>query len=168
MLRASLAAGDRSALPTLAVYPYLLRLATVECANAAKAGDAASRPAAKRRRLVQNHQCIAALRREPDPVIDAEQLDPKARLVRFLQLLDHLSTAPWASKRFEPNDTMVARLTASHLKLITWCEKPPVQLYDLLSLPLDEAPYPQETLNYVWITNRQQVSARRGSAQRRR
>lgn len=155
-LRARLAAGDRASLPQLAPYPYLVRLATVECANEKRS---AAERAVKRRRLTPNAQCIAAFRRgagaRPASTSDSAT-DPTARLVLFLQLLDHLSTAPWACKSFEPNDTMIARLTASHLKLITWCEKPPVHLYDLLSLPLDEAPYPTETLNYVWITNRQQ------------
>ena len=151
-LRALLAAGDRAALPQLTPYPYLVRLATVECANATRS---VAERATKRRKLTPNTQCIAAFRtsgREQN----IASTDPTTRLVAFLQLMDHLSTAPWASKSFEPNDTMVARLTASHLKLITWCEKPPVHLYDLLSLPLDEAPYPTETLNYIWITNRQQ------------
>lgn len=150
-LRAVLAEGDRSSLPQLANYPYLLRLATVECANNARSGQDVT----KRRKLTPNSKCIARFR-EVGVKVTEDALGPRARLVQFLQLIDHLSTAPWASKRFEPNDTMVARLTASHMKLITWCERPPVQLYDLLSLPLDEAPYPQETLNYVWITNRQQ------------
>ena len=153
-LRAKLAAGDRASLPRLAAFPYLVRLATVECANE---NQKQTERSAKRRKLVPNSQCIAAFRRvAAEPKTAEDVTGPTARLVQFLQLMDHLSTAPWASKRFEPNDTMVARLTASHLKLITWCEKPPVQLYDLLSLPLDEAPYPQETMNYIWITNRQQ------------
>ena len=94
-LRACLATGDRSALPMLAPYPYLLRLATVECANSARSGEGP----AKRRRLVPNSRCIARFqggKAEPEATGLAD-MGPRARLVQFLQLIDHLGTAPWAS-----------------------------------------------------------------------
>ena len=40
------------------------------------------------------------------------------RLLRFEAVLDHFRGAPWAKVRFAPNDGMLRRLTATHLKLI--------------------------------------------------
>jgi len=78
------------------------------------------------------------------------------RLKRFLRLLAHLDTAPWASTVFNVNDRMIRRLTASHLHLIIGkenfasCNRS--ELYHLIAptLKLDGVN------NIVWVTNRQQ------------
>lgn len=147
--------GDRSApaLASLKQYPYLLQMATVECAN--KSASSASRVAVvmsgpKRRRLMQNHMRLRIGRTLTVPN------NPHARLVSFLQLLNHLGKAPWASGKFAANELILMRLTAAHMSLITWSEKPHPSLYDMLSIPHNEPPHPQQTENLIWITNRQQ------------
>ena len=153
-LRRALARGNRSAaiLEPLRPYPYLLKLATVECANAAQPGTAlysSGGTSAKRRKLVQNFRAVG-IGRELVPAND-----PHARLVSFLQLLNHFGKAPWASGKFPANELILMRLTAAHMALITWCPKPHPSLYDMLSIP-NEAPHAQQTENVIWITNRQQ------------
>lgn len=152
-LRAALARGDRTAteLSELKQYPYLLQLATIECANdAPSAAQYVGVHAHKRRRLVQNHMRVGIGRQLKVPN------NPHARLVSFLQLLNHLGKAPWASGKFAANELILMRLTAAHMSLITWCDKPHPSLYDMLSIPHNEPPHPQQTENLIWITNRQQ------------
>ena len=82
--------------------------------------------------------------------------DGDKRLKRFLRLLAHLDTAPWASTVFNVNDRMIRRLTASHLHLIIGkanfavCNRS--EMYHLIAptLKLDGVN------NVVWVTNRQQ------------
>ncbi|MBN21975.1 MAG: hypothetical protein CL678_11910 [Bdellovibrionaceae bacterium] len=153
-LHAALAHGDRSAsvLTKLKQYPYLLQLATIECANKAPSAANYTRNAKtnKRRRLVQNYMRVGIGRQLTLPN------NPHARLVSFLQLLNHLGKAPWASGKFAANELILMRLTAAHMSLITWCDKPHPSLYDMLSIPHNQPPHPQQTENLIWITNRQQ------------
>ena len=78
------------------------------------------------------------------------------RLQRFLRLLSHLDTAPWASVVFDVNDRMIRRLTAAHLHLIIGKENfnsgDRAAMYHLIdpSMTLDGSQ------NLVWVTNRQQ------------
>ena len=88
---------------------------------------------------------------------DASQLSlGMQRLQRFLRLLNHMDTAPWASVVFSVNDRMIRRLTASHLHLIVGQKEfnanDRSEMYHLIdsSLRLDGCQ------NLVWITNRQQ------------
>ena len=72
------------------------------------------------------------------------------RLTRFLRLLDHLGTAPWANKHFDVNHRILMRLTASHLSIIA--PGAPQSMCHMID--------PRSTLegaqNLVWVTNRQQ------------
>lgn len=78
------------------------------------------------------------------------------RLAKFLRLLRHLGTAPWANKQFAVNETILRRLTASHLHLIVGKEAfdsdERADFFRMIN--------PRSTLNgaenLVWITNRQQ------------
>lgn len=80
------------------------------------------------------------------------------RLLRFEAVLDHLRGAPWARVRFAPNDQMIRRLTATHLKLIVGeaaYESERGQLLGYLDNTEDASMH--NTSNIVWVTNRQQV-----------
>lgn len=80
------------------------------------------------------------------------------RLLRFEAVLDHLRGAPWARVRFAPNDQMIRRLTATHLKLIVGeraYESERGQLLEYLDNTEDASMH--NTSNIVWVTNRQQV-----------
>jgi hypothetical protein len=74
----------------------------------------------------------------------------RQRVTRFLRLLDHLGTAPWANLHFEVNHRILLRLTAAHLGIIA--PGAPQTLCHLID--------PRNTLegaqNLVWVTNRQQ------------
>lgn len=73
------------------------------------------------------------------------------RLTKFLRLLKHLGTAPWASMNFDINVRILERLTASHLHLIAPGGDVEAQLHLISpSTPLAGAQ------NLVWVTNRQQ------------
>ena len=73
------------------------------------------------------------------------------QVARFVRLVDHLSTAPWASIRFDVNDSIMRRLTASHLRLIA----PGVLRSDAMHI-IDPRSSLEGAGNLVWITNRQQ------------
>ena len=45
-------------------------------------------------------------------------MTPHRRLARFMRLLAHLQTAPWAAMEFSVNTTILRRLTAAHVHLI--------------------------------------------------
>jgi len=74
-----------------------------------------------------------------------------AAVERFMRLIEHLHTAPWANKRFTTNDHILSRLIASHLHLIA----PKGNRSELMHIV-----NPRATLanaqNLVWVTNRQQ------------
>jgi hypothetical protein len=99
----------------------------------------------KRRRTVATHVA-------PQKV---DSKSPEGRLMRFLRLLSHMGTAPWANVDFSINRSIMNRLVASHLHLIVGktefktCNRP--ALYALISptVQLDGAS------NLIWITNRQ-------------
>lgn len=74
------------------------------------------------------------------------------RLVRFLELMAHLDKAPWANKLFHVNQTMIRRLTHSHLTLIVGPEYYKAEKNQLEALV--NAPDPSQ--NVLWVTNRQQ------------
>jgi len=78
-----------------------------------------------------------------------------ARLQRFLRLLDHMDTAPWANVVFPVNDRMIRRLTASHLHLITGKEHLGEERSEYYHL-IDPQLCLDGSQNVVWITNRQQ------------
>ena len=151
-LRTALARGDRNApvLKNIKQYTHLIQLATIECANGTTTLSTVDTRPQKRRRLMQNYQRIKMTKELVCPN------NPHARLVTFLQLVHHLGTAPWASGKFAANEEILMRLTASHLGLITHTKKPHPSLYDMLALPRDSKPSPQQTENLIWITNRQQ------------
>lgn len=78
---------------------------------------------------------------------------PEQKVLRFVRLVQHLSTAPWASVYFEPNAKILNRMMASHLSLVTGLSKNPRSLYKLID-PSDSSL--ADSQNLVWITNRQQ------------
>ena len=97
-----------------------------------------------------------SLRKAGNLVVSAAAHDMSAvavaqlRLTRFLRLLDHLGTAPWANKHFDVNHRILMRLTASHLSIIA--PGAPPSMCHMID--------PRSTLegaqNLVWVTNRQQ------------
>lgn len=74
----------------------------------------------------------------------------RARVVKFLRLIDHLGTAPWANMHFDVNHKILLRLTASHLSLIA-----PASSQNLCHL-IDYESTLEGAQNLVWVTNRQQ------------
>lgn len=74
------------------------------------------------------------------------------RLVRFIELLAYLDTAPWANKIFEVNQRMIRRMTHSHLPLIVGSKDYETEKNELESII--NAPDPAQ--NVLWVTNRQQ------------
>lgn len=78
------------------------------------------------------------------------------RLKRFMRLLLHLNTAPWANIVFHINERMIRRLVASHLHLIVgndhFNSSNRSAMYHLIdaNMKLDGMQ------NLVWVTNRQQ------------
>lgn len=121
-------------------YPALLKAAGIEVAcSESKAG---ARVASG---LVQNHMLL------PVGNVSAE-LTPATRVLRFMVLLKHLGTAPWASGRFEANESVMLQLAAAHMALISHEERPSTKLFQLLGA----AAGIELTQNVVWITNRQQ------------
>lgn len=72
------------------------------------------------------------------------------RVCRFLRLLDHLGTAPWASMHFKINYKIILRLAASHLPLIA-----PGGSQNLCHI-IDYQSKLEGAQNLVWVTNRQQ------------
>lgn len=130
--------------PTLlpaAAFPALLRQAAIEVSSSCTPVPVA--PSS----LVPVHRAKRA--RVGDDAVSV-QLTPAGRVVRFMALLAHLGTAPWASGRFAANDNLLVRLAASHIRLISHSSKPSKALYELLGKGLDNAQ------NTIWITNRQQ------------
>jgi len=78
------------------------------------------------------------------------------RAIRFMGLLDHMRTAPWANTRFKPNDLMIDRMTATHLKLIVGEAAYREEKESILAV-LDHTPDSEmhNTSNILWITSRQ-------------
>ena len=85
---------------------------------------------------------------EPDPVSNAH-----ARVVKYVQLLEHLRTAPWASGRFEANEDIMLILSAGFMPLIAHEAKPAPELYRILGSKRKQL---EQTQNTIWVTNRQQ------------
>lgn len=95
---------------------------------------------------------IGQLSRTPRPSAGLDPMaGPSARVVRFIKLMAHLDTAPWASGRFAANSAVLRRMAAAHMSLITGERCPPKHVYHLLGGDDLEG-----TQNIVWITNRQQ------------
>ena len=82
----------------------------------------------------------------------ADSDGPAARLAKYLQLLAHLNTAPWASGHFDANHDVMMRLVAAHLPLIVGDNSPHPDLYQMI----DGSGALAAAQNVVWITNRQQ------------
>ena len=80
----------------------------------------------------------------------AQDFVSEQRVTRFLRLLDHLGTAPWASMHFNINYKIILRLAASHLPLIA-----PGASQNLCHL-IDYQSKLEGAQNLVWVTNRQQ------------
>ncbi len=74
----------------------------------------------------------------------------ESRLSRFLRLLDHLGTAPWANMHFDINHKILMRLTSAHLHLIA-----PGAGQSLCHI-IDPREVLDGAQNLVWVTNRQQ------------
>jgi len=73
------------------------------------------------------------------------------RLIRFLNLLAEFDTAEWASIAFDLNQTMIRRLTLSHLPVIVGAS------YTAEKAALEAlVNSPDRANNVIWITNRQQ------------
>lgn len=72
-------------------------------------------------------------------------------LTRFMRLVGHLNTAPWANKRFSTNERIMARLVASHINMIA----PGGSRADLMHM-IDPRASLADAHNLVWVTNRQQ------------
>ena len=106
---------------------------------------------AKRKRLLPAHLAMnepVTVVRELDPVDN-----PHARVVKYVQLLEHLRTAPWASGRFAANEDIMLILSAGFMPLIAHEAKPAPELYRLLG---SRRPQLEQTQNTIWVTNRQQ------------
>jgi len=85
---------------------------------------------------------------------DLSERQATKRLLDFLALIDHLSTAPWAASSFDVNDRMIRRMVSSHLPLIVGHD-----LYTRHKQVLDNiVGSPDVCSNIVWVTNRQQVT----------
>lgn len=78
-------------------------------------------------------------------------LSPAGRVVRFMRLLAHLETAPWANLSFDVNRGILRRLAASHVHLIA----PGGDATELLHI-IDPKSSLAGANNLVWVTNRQQ------------
>ena len=77
------------------------------------------------------------------------------RLLQFLRISRLLSTAPWANKTFDVNDSIFYRLVASHLRLICGSDVVRRERPSLLRL-LPTKENLDNAENLCWITNRQQ------------
>lgn len=75
-------------------------------------------------------------------------------ILRFMRLINHLNSAPWSSTPFAPNQHIMNRLIASHLKIITGLDQVHPKLYALIDS--GTASTLASSQNLVWITNRQQ------------
>ena len=146
--RRALQRGDYSdeALAPMHRFPALLKEAgiavTVRTAAAGGGGGGGGGGG-----LVQNHMLLPA-------AAGAAEMTPATRVMRFVVLLKHLGTAPWASGRFEANEAVLLQLAAAHMALISHVDRPPPELYRLLGATADANV--ELTQNVVWITNRQQ------------
>jgi len=95
--------------------------------------------------------CATGTLRPPTVVHHSGKRDGLTQLSKFIRLLDHLGTAPWASIYFDVNAAILRRLTAAHLKLIA----PSVPIADAMHM-IDPRNVLDGAGNLVWITNRQQ------------
>lgn len=77
----------------------------------------------------------------------------KVRVARMIGLLNLLAKAPWASKSFTVNESIIRRLVASHLPLIVGEKDWKSERSSLLELI---GPDLENAQNTVWCTNRQQ------------
>jgi hypothetical protein len=100
---------------------------------------------AKRRRFYSNVESFR-------PRTQTEKTSPGvARLARFLALLSEFDKAPWANICFDLNQTMIRRLTQTHLPVIVG------EYYTAEKAALEAlVNSPDRSNNVVWITNRQQ------------
>ena len=78
------------------------------------------------------------------------------RALRFISLIAHFRKAPWAAHRFRPNDKMVDRMIATHLRIIVG-EKPYRDERETIIALLDDTKENemQNTENILWVTSRQ-------------
>lgn len=150
--RQAIAAGDHSASGPLGV-ASALHCHIHDLVTAAKRDfESQTNRQAKRPRLVPNWKAAA-----PQPtsaVPEATYDSANAKLLRFMRLLHHLNKAPWSNVAFGPNQSIMHRLVASHIKIITGAKRPHPSLYTLINSK--EAGELATINNLVWITNRQQ------------
>ena len=116
--------------------------------TAAKTSSLAATP-----RLVANWQVSATVRPAAAAVAVVPVDADTAKVLRFVRLVHHLSTAPWACRAFGPNDAIMNRLVASHLPIIVGHAGFHPRLYNLIDSG-DRAL--ASARNLVWVTNRQQ------------
>lgn len=109
--------------------------------------------AAKRPRLVPNWKAVSVRAVAPSGRVQVAAVG-NSKLLRFMRLIAHLNTAPWSCIEFGPNQSIMHRLIASHIKLITGEKRPHPSLFSLINSAEsgDLATYN----NLIWITNRQQ------------
>lgn len=63
---------------------------------------------------------VTKKRQRDDSILDPQSTDPLANdILKFVRLVAHLGKAPWSNQRFAPNDDIMSRLIASHIKLVT-------------------------------------------------
>lgn len=113
----------------------------------------------ERPKLIQNYQLARAKRQRLNNSTAAalQTADPVANdILRFVRLIAHLGTAPWSNQRFGPNDEIMSRLIASHLKLITEATEIHPKYYTLIDSALARKGILMRSNNLVWVTNRQQ------------
>ena len=77
------------------------------------------------------------------------------RLLKFLRLARVFHLAPWASSKFDVNEDIFLRLTASHLPLICGKDEVKRERHQLLQI-LAAHRRLDGSSNLIWITNRQQ------------
>lgn len=140
-LVAALRGGDveHPSVAPLTAYPTLLSMAIAQV-GATRGG---------KRKLTPAWQ----LRPAEAPTAGPDPTTPATRVVRFVQVLSHLNTAPWASGNFAANHDVLLRLAAAHLPLIAHCDKPDPALLRIIGGPHLNL---ERIQNVVWVTNRQQ------------
>ena len=142
----NVAAGERDALDTMPA-PHVRRLLTVDPPTAAVAAGVLRRAGSARPKYIRPNTGPQTGMTLTD--VEASTRMHMARVARFIRLVNHLSTAPWACMHFDVNYDITMRLAAAHLNLIS--PGAPTALCSIISPDRLEG-----CQNLVWVTNRQQ------------